>query len=83
MKKKSRAKTEIIYFKFLLTNRRDIMRMIEKFGRLVQNTPARQELIYVAARVVRSKNRLKLRFSCHYLVYPAFFALYNRISGEY
>ncbi len=70
----------------------NILRMIGQLGLLGENAPVRhpakrrrirtvlQELIYVAARVIRKRNRLRLRFSCHCPVYPAFFALYNRLS---
>lgn len=73
----------------------NIIRIIGQFGLLGKNAPIRhpakrrriktvlQELIYVAARVIRTGNRIKLRFSCHCPVYPSFAGLYNRLSGVF
>jgi len=73
----------------------NIMRMLGQLGLLGKDAPVRhpvkrrriktvlQELIHVAARVIRNRNRFKLRFSCYCPVYPAFFALYNRLSSVF
>lgn len=73
----------------------NILKIIGQFGLLGNNAPIRHpvkrrriktvllELIYVAARVIRTGNRIKLRFSCNCPVYPAFVGLYNRLSGVF
>lgn len=73
----------------------NILRIIGQFGLLDKNASIRhpakrrriktvlQELIYVAARVISTGNRITLRFSCHCPVYPIFFGLYNRLSGVF
>ena len=73
----------------------NILKVIGQFGLLGKNAPIRhpakrrriktvlQELIYVAARMIRTGNRIKLRFSCHCPVYPSFVGLYNRLSGVF
>ena len=73
----------------------NILRIIGQLGLLGKNAPVRhpakrrrirtvlQELIHIAARVIRSRNQLKLRFSCYCPVYPAFVGLYSRLSGVF
>lgn len=69
----------------------NILRYIGQLGLLGEQSPVRhpakrrriktviQELIYLAARLIRSGNRLKLRFGCHCPAYPAFSGLYNKL----
>ncbi len=69
----------------------NILRYIDQLGLLGEQSPVRhpakrrriktviQELIYLAARLIRSGNRLKLRFGCHCPAYPAFAGLYNKL----
>ena len=73
----------------------NILRIIGQFGLLDKNSPVRhpakrrriktvlQELIHIAARVIRSRNQLNLRFSCYCPVYPAFAGLYSRLAGVF
>lgn len=73
----------------------NILKVIGQFGLLGKNAPIRhpakrrriktvlQELIYVAARVIRTGNRIRLRFSSHCPVYPSVVGLYNRLSGVF
>jgi len=67
----------------------NILRFIGQLGLLGEKSPVRhpakrrriktviQELIYLAARLIRSGRRLRLRFSRHCTVYDAFSATYN------
>jgi len=69
----------------------NILRFIGQLGLLGEKSPVRhpgkrrriktviQELIYLAARLIRSGNRLKLRFGCHCPAYPAFSGVYTKL----
>jgi len=69
----------------------NILRFIGQLGLLGENSPVRhpakrrrlktviQELIYLAARIIRSGRRLQLRFSRHCPAYLAFSGLYNQL----
>jgi hypothetical protein len=69
----------------------NILRFIGQLGLLGEKSPVRhpgkrrriktviQELIYLAARLIRSGNRLKLRFGCHCPAYPAFAGVYSKL----
>jgi len=69
----------------------NILRFIGQLGLLGEKSPVRhpgkrrriktviQELIYLAARLIRSGNRLKLRFGCHCPAYPAFSGVYDKL----
>lgn len=70
----------------------NILRYIGQLGLLGQKSPVRhpakrrrlktviQELMYLAARFIRSGRKLRLRFSCHCPVYDAFAEVYGRLS---
>ncbi|MEW6181522.1 MAG: IS1380 family transposase [Chloroflexota bacterium] len=70
----------------------NILRFIGQLGLLGEMSPVRhpakrrrlktviQELIYLAARVIRKGNRLHLRFSCHCPAYQSFAGLYDRLA---
>ena len=70
----------------------NILRYIGQLGLLGKQSPVRhpakrrriktviQELMYLAARLIRSGNRLRLRFGCHCPAYHAFVGLYNRLQ---
>lgn len=70
----------------------NILRYIGQLGLLGEQSPIRhpakrrrlktviQELIYLAARLIRSGNRLRLRFSRHCPAYQAFAGLYARLQ---
>jgi len=69
----------------------NVLRFIGQLGLLGEKSPVRhpakrrriktvmQELIYQAARLIRSGHRLRLRFSCYCPAYPAFFGVYGRL----
>jgi len=69
----------------------NILRFIGQLGLLGDKSPVRhpgkrrriktviQELIYLAARLIRSGNRLRLRFGCHCPAYPAFTGVYGKL----
>lgn len=69
----------------------NILRFIGQLGLLGDKSPVRtpakrrriktviQELMYLAARLIKSGNRLRLRFGCHCPAYPAFTGVYNRL----
>ena len=69
----------------------NILRFIGQLGLLGDKSPVRhpgkrrriktviQELIYLAARLIRSGNRLRLRFGCHCPAYPAFTDVYGKL----
>lgn len=69
----------------------NILRYIGQLGLLGDKSPVRhpakrrrlktviQELMYLAARLVRSGNRLRLRFGCYCPAYSAFAGVYNRL----
>jgi len=69
----------------------NILRFIGQLGLLGDKSPVRhpakrrriktviQELIYLAARLIRSGNRLRLRFGCHCPAYQAFSGVYGRL----
>jgi hypothetical protein len=69
----------------------NILRFIGQLGLLGEKSPVRhpgkrrriktviQELIYLAARLIRSGNRLRLRFGCHCPAYPAFAGVYTKL----
>lgn len=69
----------------------NILRFIGQLGLLGEKSPVRhpgkrrriktviQELIYLAARLIRSGNRLKLRFGCHCPAYSAFTGVYGKL----
>ncbi|OKY73931.1 MAG: transposase [Desulfobulbaceae bacterium DB1] len=69
----------------------NILRLIGQLGLLGEHSPVRhpakrrriktviQELIYRAARLISSGNRLRLRFSCHCPAFAAFADVYNRL----
>ena len=71
----------------------NILRFIGQLGLLGDRTPVRhpakrrriktviQELIYLAARMIESGRRLKLRFSRHCPAFEAFVKVYERIMG--
>jgi len=71
----------------------NILRFIGQLGLLGEKSPVRhpgkrrriktviQELIYLAARLIRSGNRLKLRFGCHCPAYQAFFGVYGKLQA--
>jgi hypothetical protein len=71
----------------------NILRFIGQLGLLGEKSPIRhpgkrrriktviQELIYLAARLIRSGNRLKLRFGCHCPAYQAFFGVYGKLQA--
>jgi len=68
-----------------------VLRFIGQLGLLGEKSPVRhpakrhraktvmQELIYQAARLIRSGHRLRLRFSCYCPAYPAFSGVYGRL----
>lgn len=71
----------------------NILRFIGQIGLLGEKTPVRhpakrrrlktviQELMYLAARLIKTGRRLKLRFSCHSdLSFEAFDGLYQRLA---
>lgn len=70
----------------------NILRFIGQLGLLGEKSPLRhpakrrrlktviQELIYLAARLIRKGNRLHLRFSCHCPAYQAFAGLYRHLA---
>lgn len=70
----------------------NILRFIGQLGLLGEQSPVRhpakrrrlktviQELIYLAARLIRSGRRLRLRFSRHCPAYEAFIGVYGRLS---
>lgn len=72
----------------------NILRFIGQLGLLGDNSPVRhpakrrrlktviQELIYLAARMIRSGRRLRLRFSSHCPAYLAFSGLYHRLLED-
>jgi len=72
----------------------NILRFIGQLGLLGEKSPVRhpgkrrriktviQELIYLAARLIRSGNRLKLRFGCHCPAYPAFTGVYDKLLAD-
>lgn len=69
----------------------NILRFIGQLGLLGDKSPVRhpgkrrriktviKELIYLAARLIRSGNRLRLRFGCHCPAYPAFTGVYGKL----
>ena len=69
----------------------NILRFIGQLGLLGDKSPVRhpgkrrriktviQELIYLAARLIRSGNRLRLRFGCHCPAYQAFTGVYGKL----
>jgi hypothetical protein len=69
----------------------NVLRVIGQLGLLGEHTPVRhpakrrrirtviQELIYLAARLISSGRRLKLRFSRHCPAFQAFAAVYSRL----
>lgn len=69
----------------------NILRFIGQLGLLGDKSPVRhpgkrrriktviQELIYLAARLIRSGNRLRLRFGCYCPAYEAFTDVYDRL----
>ena len=70
----------------------NILRFIGQLGLLGEQSPVRhpakrrrlktviQELIYLAARLIRSGRRLRLRFSRHCPAYESFIGVYGRLS---
>jgi len=70
------------------------LRFIGQLGLLGKHSPVRhpakrrrvktvmQELIYLAARLIRSGRRLGLRFSCHCPAYLAFSEVYGRLTSK-
>lgn len=70
----------------------NILRYIGQLGLLGDKSPVRhpakrrrlktviQELMYLAARVIRSGNRLRLRFSCHCPAFDAFKGVHEHLS---
>lgn len=72
----------------------NILRFIGQLGLLGDKSPVRhpgkrrriktviQELIYLAARLIRSGNRLRLCFGCHCPAYPAFTGVYAKLLAS-
>jgi hypothetical protein len=72
----------------------NILRFIGQLGLLGEKSPVRhpgkkrrlktviQKLIYLAARLIRSGNRLRLRFGRHCPAYPAFTGVYGKLLAS-
>jgi hypothetical protein len=73
----------------------NVLRVIGQLGLLGQHTPIRhpakrrrlktviQELIYLAARLISTGRRFRLRFSRHCPAFTAFAAVYNRLLSAH